>query len=68
MRLSLLYALAGRCTVHDRASAYTIAQLEVDLGINPQAMAIHQANAKDIVDAYANPKIIDCRHKACRKR
>ncbi|WP_330339399.1 hypothetical protein [Streptomyces sp. NBC_00557] len=68
MLRDLLYALAGRCPVHDRASAYTIAQLETELGIDPQAMATHQANARDIVDAYADPRLIDCGRRTCRNR
>jgi hypothetical protein len=66
MLRELLYAIAGRCPTHDRASAYTIAQLETDLGIDPNAMATHQANATDIVVAYANPRLIDCGRRTCR--
>jgi hypothetical protein len=62
----LLYAIAGRCPTHHRASPYLIAQLEVDTGIDPDAMANHQANAGSFTEAYSNPSLIDCRHKACR--
>lgn len=68
MLKGLLYAIAGRCPTHDRASAYTIADLETRLGIDPDAMRKHQANAKDIVEAYANPALIDCGRARCSKR
>jgi hypothetical protein len=67
MLKSLLQAIAGRCPTHHRASAYTIAELEVATGIDPDAMAKHQAQADSFTEAYCNPRIIDCRHRACRR-
>lgn len=68
MLRDLLYAIAGRCPTHDRASAYTIAALETRLGIDPDAMRKHQANAASVTDAYANPRLIDCGRRQCSKR
>lgn len=38
MLTELLYAIAGRCPTHDKASPYLIARLEVELGIGPDAI------------------------------
>ncbi|GAA2929763.1 hypothetical protein [Streptomyces enissocaesilis] len=58
----------SRCPTHDVPSARRIAQLEAEAGIDPGAVAKHQANAPDFVEAYANPNIIDCGRPACSAR
>ncbi|WP_327329851.1 hypothetical protein OG279_09590 [Streptomyces sp. NBC_01201] len=57
-----------RCSVHDAPSARRIAQLEVDTGIDPDALAKHQANATSLTESLANPDLIDCGMARCRKR
>lgn len=56
------------CPTHDVPSARRIAQLEADTGIDPDAVAKHEANATDIVEAFANPDIVDCGRPRCRER
>ena len=56
------------CPTHDVPSARRIAQLEVELGIDPDAMAKHQANATSITESLANPDLIDCGRPHCRDR
>ncbi|MFG2589064.1 hypothetical protein [Streptomyces sp. NPDC048438] len=57
-----------RCSVHDVPSARRIAQLEVDTGIDPEAVTKHQANATSITEAFADPDLIDCGRRHCRAR
>lgn len=68
MLRELLYAIAGRCPTHDRASAYRIADLETRLGIDPDAMRKHRANAASLTEGYANPALIDCGRRRCSER
>lgn len=68
MLTSLLRWAAGRCDVHDRASPSRIAALEEELGIDPEALTRHRRSARDIVEAFANPDLIDCGRPRCRKR
>jgi hypothetical protein len=59
-----------RCPTHDAPSARArhIAQLEVETGIDPDALAKHQANAADVVEAFADPGLIDCGRARCKRR
>ncbi|MEV7871496.1 hypothetical protein AB0P17_36600 [Streptomyces sp. NPDC088124] len=68
MLAALLRLVAGRCPVHDRPSAHRIAALEAATGINPDAPALHRANAASFTEAFANPEIIDCGRPRCARR
>ncbi|MEU0102404.1 hypothetical protein [Streptomyces sp. NPDC006267] len=56
------------CPTHDVPSARRIAQLEVELGIDPDAVTKHQANATDLVEAFYDPNIVDCGRPRCQER
>ncbi|MFS0697767.1 hypothetical protein [Streptomyces nitrosporeus] len=59
----------GRCPTHDVPSPRRIAQLEVDTGIDPDALTKLQADPNvSFTDAYADPDIIDCGRARCRER
>jgi hypothetical protein len=58
----------GRCPTHDVPSPRRIAQLEVDTGIDPDAVAKHEANAASFTEAFANPDLIDCGRPRCKRR
>ncbi|MFE7753010.1 hypothetical protein, partial [Streptomyces sp. NPDC057428] len=38
------------------------------LGIDPDAVAKHEANAASITEAFYDPNIIDCGRAGCRER
>lgn len=57
----------GRCPTHDVPSARRIAQLEAELGIDPDAVTTFEATAS-ITEAFADPEIIDCGRPRCRDR
>lgn len=61
----LLRRLAGRCDIHDRPSPLIIAQLEQELGIDPDAMA--KLFQGDLVANFSNPRLIDCGRQQCRR-
>lgn len=61
--LSLLRLIAGRCPTHDRASPRVIAELEVELGIDPDALT--RLRLHSFVEGYADPRIIDCGRSKC---
>lgn len=63
-----MLGLRRPCPTHDVASPRRIAQLEVELGIDPDAVTKHQANAASFTEAYANPDLIDCGRPRCRER
>jgi len=63
----LLFALADRCPIHDRAWPRLIAELERDTGLNPGAFTELLAT-HDLVDSYADPRLIDCGRRRCRAR
>jgi hypothetical protein len=54
--------------VHDTPSARRIAQLEAETGIDPDAVAKHEANATSLTEAFANPDIVDCGRSRCQER
>ena len=58
----LLMAIAGRCETHDRAAYVTTARLEKELGLPVSPPP------DSIVDALADPNIIDCGNRRCRAR
>lgn len=64
--LSLLRLIAGRCPTHGRASALVIAELEAELGIDPDALTKLRQHS-GFVEAYADPRIIDCGRFKCRR-
>lgn len=55
------------CPTHDVPSARRIAQLEVETGIDPDAVAKFEAGAS-LTDAFADPELIDCGRPLCRER
>lgn len=57
-----------RCPTHDVPSARRIAQLEADLGIDPDAVAKHQTDAASFAEAFANRDLIDCGRARCKRR
>lgn len=57
----------GRCPTHDAPSPRRIAQLEVETGIDPDAVTKFEASAS-ITDSLANPDLIDCGRPRCRDR
>ncbi|MFD5041971.1 hypothetical protein ACFWNI_33515 [Streptomyces sp. NPDC058377] len=57
----------GRCPTHDVPSARRIAQLEVELGIDPDAVTQFEASAS-VTEALADPDLIDCGRPHCRER
>lgn len=63
-----MFGLTRRCPFHDVSSARRIAQLETELGIDPDAMIKHQAATSDFVESHANPDLIDCGRRRCRER
>ncbi|MGW0566086.1 hypothetical protein [Streptomyces tauricus] len=67
MFTELLYVIAGRCPTHDKASPYLIARLEVELGIDPNAMTTLK-EGMSITDALCNPNLISCSNEACEAR
>ncbi|MEU5284135.1 hypothetical protein AB0G97_08960 [Streptomyces sp. NPDC020755] len=56
------------CPTHDVPSALRIAQLEAELGIDPDALTRHQATATSFTEAYADPDLVDCGRPRCRER
>lgn len=61
--------MAKRCPTHDVASPVTIAKLEVELGIDPDALTKLRSDPNvSFTDAYANPRLIDCGRPDCQKR
>ncbi|MEU0001955.1 hypothetical protein ABZ069_34110 [Streptomyces microflavus] len=63
-----MFGLRRRCPFHDVPSARRIAQLEVELGIDPDAVTTYQASASSFTEAYADPDIVDCGRPRCRER
>lgn len=63
-----MFGLTRRCPFHDAPSARRIAQLEAELGIDPDAMLKYQAVASDFVESHADPDLIDCGRRRCRER
>ncbi|MFD5975551.1 hypothetical protein [Streptomyces bacillaris] len=58
-----------RCPTHDVASPRRIAELEAELGIDPDAVTKLQADPNvSFTDAYADPNLIDCGNKRCHDR
>ena len=64
----VLRRIAGRCDVHDRASAAKIARLEEELGIAPGAVARQRASAGSFTEAFADPDLIGCGLRRCHDR
>lgn len=61
--------MTRRCTTHDVASPRRIAELEVDTGIDPDALTkLHADPHVSVTDAYADPRLIDCGNPRCRDR
>jgi hypothetical protein len=69
-RLTEVVIVFGRrpCPAHDTPSARRIAQLEVETGIDPDAVTNYEANATSFAEAFANPDIVDCGRPRCRER
>lgn len=63
-----MFGRSKPCPTHDVPSARRIAQLEVDIGIDPDALAKHQANATSFTEAFADPGLVDCGRARCRER
>lgn len=60
-----------KCETHDKPSPYTIAVLEVETGVDPDALTKLRAGwlaGGSAVSAFANPDLIDCGNKRCQKR
>lgn len=58
-----------RCPFHDVASPRRIAELEAELGIDPDAVTKLQADPNvSFTDTYADPDLIDCGNKRCHDR
>jgi hypothetical protein len=61
--------MAKRCPTHDVASALVIAQLETELGIDPDALTKLRSDPNvSFTDAHTDPRIIDCGRSQCRDR
>lgn len=56
------------CPTHDQPYPMLIAQLEEDTGIQPGAVAELFVAGPSFVDKFANPDLIDCGRRDCRKR
>lgn len=59
---SLLRRIARRCETHDRPSYARTRRLEDALGMEPSAPPA------SVVDAFADPQLIDCGHTWCPHR
>lgn len=61
--------MAKRCPTHDVASPLVIAELETELGIDPDALTkLYSDPNVSVIDAYTDPRIIDCGRPQCRDR
>jgi hypothetical protein len=61
--------MAKRCPTHDVASPLVIAQLETELGIDPDALTkLRSDPTVSFTDAHADPRLIDCGRSRCRDR
>jgi hypothetical protein len=49
------------CETHDKASPYKIAKLEVETGIDPDALS------KLMPSNWADPDIIGCNNRGCNR-
>ena len=64
---ALLRRFAHRCEVHDGASPRRIAELEAELGVNPNAVRELMATV-DLITAFDDPRLTDCGHAWCETR
>ena len=58
----LLHRLARRCPTHDTPSPLLMRELEGELGMEASPPS------GDLVDQYANPNLIDCGRRWCKRR
>jgi hypothetical protein len=57
------------CPTHDVASPLVIAELEAELGIDPDALTKLRSDPNvSFTDAHTDPRIIDCGRPDCQKR